>query len=134
MNMTITRAAAAGLLFVLAAGCDDGLTEANINRNAPTDVGPQFLLPEAIRATVEQTFGGGQMLSHTAIWPQHVVQIQYPEEEQGNVRPEGIRAYWDGYYSGPLKDIQTIIEKGIESERTDIQAIGLIWKAYVFHL
>jgi hypothetical protein len=121
-------------LLVLAAACDDGLTEANVNRNAPTDVGPQFLLPQAIRSTVEQTFGGGQMLSHTAIWPQQVVQIQYPEEEQGNVRPEGIRAYWDGYYSGPLKDIQTVIDKGVAAERPDIEAVGLIWQSYVFHL
>lgn len=136
MNTTATRLVRAGMivLFATAAGCDDGLTEANINRNAPTDVGAQFLLPQSIRATVEQTFGAGQHLSHTAIWPQHVVQIQYPEEEQGNVRPEGIRGYWDGYYSGPLKDIQLVIEKGATTERPDIEGIGRIWKAYVFHL
>ena len=58
MNKTATRAlrAAAAALLVLVAGCDDGLTDANINRKAPTDVGPQFLLPQAIRSTIEQTF------------------------------------------------------------------------------
>ena len=83
--MLTKRVLVAGLVLVMSA-CDEGLTEINLNPNAPTDVGAQFLLPQAIRASVEATFGSSQMLSHTAIWPQHAVQLQYPDEEEGIVR------------------------------------------------
>jgi hypothetical protein len=122
----------AGLVWATGA-CDEGLTELNDNPNAPTDVGAEFLLPQAIRSAVEQTFGGG-MLSHTMIWPQHGVQIQYPEEEQGNVRPGTMQSYWDGYYAGPLLDIKTVIDKGVAASRPNVEATGLIWQTYVFHL
>lgn len=123
------------LAALLAVGaCDNGLTDANDNPNAPTDVGAQFLLPQAIRAAVEQTFGGGQMLSHTAIWPQQAVQIQYPEEETGLVRASSMQGSWDTYYAGPLTDIQTVIDKGREQNLANVEAVGMIWKAYVFHL
>ena len=132
-TMNLARVALlAGLAFT-ATACDS-LTEANQNPNEPTDVGAQFLLPQAIRAAVEQTYGGGLMLSHTAIWPQHAVQIQYPEEEQGNVRDDGIQGVWNNYYAGPLKDIETVIQKGSEGGRPNIEGVGRIWKAYVYHL
>ena len=123
----------AGLVLATAA-CDDGLTEANENPNAPTDVGAEFLLPQSIRATVEQTFGAGQMLSHTAIWPQHAVQIQYADEETGSPRPGSMQSYWNGYYAGPLRDIRTVVQKGRDGGRPNIEAVGLIWESYIFHL
>ncbi|MGH7502631.1 MAG: SusD/RagB family nutrient-binding outer membrane lipoprotein [Longimicrobiales bacterium] len=130
--MRSPAALVAGIVLV-AGACDEGLTGLNENPNAPTDVGAQFLLPQSIRSAVEQTFGGG-MLSHTLIWPQHGVQIQYPDEERGNVRPESMQGFWDGYYSGPLQDVQVVIQKGREAQRPDIEAVGLIWQTYVFHI
>lgn len=118
----------------LSGACDDGLTDANIDPNAPTDVSAQFLLPQSIRTAVEQTFGAGQMLSHTSIWPQHAVQIQYPDEEQGNVRQDRMQGYWDGYFAGSLQDIQTVIEKGQASSTPNFVAVGQIWKTWIFHL
>jgi hypothetical protein len=123
----------AGLVLAVGA-CEDGLTEANQDPNAPTDVGPQFLLPQAIRAAVEQAFSAGQMLSHTAIWPQHAVQLQYPDEEEGQVRPDRMQAYWNTYFAGPLKDIQLVIEKGEAAQRPRVEAVGKIWKSWTFHL
>ena len=132
-NIFAPAALVAGL--VLAAGaCDNGLVEANEDPNAPTDVGAEFLVPQSIRAAVEQTFGAGQMLSHTATWAQHAVQIQYPDEGTGQVRSASMQGYWDGYYSGPLRDIRTVVQKGREAERPNIEGIGLIWESYIFHL
>ena len=127
------RTLVAGVVFALAA-CDSGLTEVNQDPNAPTDVGAQFLLPQSIRSPVERAFGGGQMLSHTAIWPQHAVQIQYPDEEEGIVRASRMQTYWNDYYRNPLKDIQTVIEKGQESGSGNVEGVGRIWKSWVFHL
>lgn len=129
----LSAALVAGLVLGTA-GCDDGLTEANENPNAPTDVAAQFLLPQSIRGAVEQTFGAGQMLSHTSIWPQHAVEIQYPDEEQGNVRQDRMQGYWDGYYAGALKDVQIVIEKGVDAGQPNIEAVGRIWKSWIFHV
>lgn len=121
-------------LVVVTGACEDGLTEANENPNAPSDVSAQLLLPQAIRSAVELTFGAGLMLSHTAIWPQHAVEIQYPDEEQGNVRADRMQAYWNTFYAGSLKDVQVVIDKGAESGEPNIEAIGLIWRSWVYHI
>jgi hypothetical protein len=133
-TQTILRTALIAGMVAGAGACADGLTEANENPNAPTDVGAQFLLPQAIRSGVERTFGAGLHLSHTAIFPQHAVQIQYPEEEQGNVRSDGMQGIWDGFYAVELKDIQLVIAKGQEAGRPNIEGVGLIWKSWAFHI
>ncbi len=126
-------AAFVGLVWT-AAACTDGLTDINTNPNAPTDVPAQFLLPQAIQNTVQAAFGTGQMLQHTGVWSQHFVQIQYPDEEQGQVRASNMEAYWTGYFSGGLKDAQLVIEKGIASSDSNIEGVGRIWKSWVYHI
>jgi hypothetical protein len=121
---------AAALSFT--AACDD-LTSLNNNPNAPDDVSPEFLLPNAIRAGVELTHGGAAMLSHWAIWPQHVVELQYPDEETGLVRPDRMDAYWNHMYSVPLADVQVVVQKGNETNTPNQEAVGLIWRAWLFH-
>jgi SusD/RagB-like outer membrane lipoprotein len=129
---TLTHVAlAAGLALVLGA-CNDGLTGVNRNSNAPPDVGADFLLPQAIRSAVENTYAR-MLLAHTSIWSQQTVQIQYPDEERGRVRAGTIQAFWDTLYAGSLKDIQTVIEKGRETQRPNLEAAGLIWKTWTFH-
>lgn len=132
-SLIVRRVLLAGMVLAVGA-CDEGLTEINENPNAPTDVGAQFVLPQALRSSVEATFGGGQMLSHTAIWPQQGVQLQYPDEEEGFVRASRMQGYWNNYYAGALADLQVVIDKGAESGSGNIQGVGLIWKSWVFHL
>lgn len=122
-----------GLLWAVSA-CDSGLTEVNENPNAPTDVPPGFLLAQSIQSAVQQTFGGSQFQSHTAIWPQHFVELQYPDEEQGLVRADRMDAYWQVYYAGGLNDIQAVIDKGVESGNVNVEAVGRIWKSWIFHI
>jgi hypothetical protein len=131
--MIAKRALLVGMVIGLGA-CNEDLTEINLNPNAPTDVGPEFLLPQSIRSGVEATFGGGQMLSHTAIWPYQGVELQYPDEEEGIVRASRMQGYWNGYYAGPLTDIQTVINKGVESGNGTVEGVGRIWKSWLFHL
>lgn len=120
--------------IVAVGACEDGLTDINTNPNAPTDVGAQYLFPQTLRAGVEATFGAGQMLSHTAIWPQHAVEIQYPDEEEGNVRADRMQAYWDGYYAGPLADAQVVIDKGAAIGSGNIEGVGQVWQTWLFHI
>jgi hypothetical protein len=120
-------------LGLAAAACSDGLTDINVNPNAPTTVPVQFLLPTVIQGGVTANMHGASMQSHTAIWSQHFAQIQYPDEETGNVRDGRMDGYWTGYYSGRLKDIQTVIETGVEEGLVNAQGVGMIWKSWIFH-
>lgn len=130
---SIARAALlTGLVMALGA-CDD-ITEVNENPNAPTDVPADFLMAQSIQSGVRQTFGATLMLSHTAIWPQQAVQIQYPDEEVGYVRPARMESYWTGYYAGSLSDVQTVIEKGIENNQPNVEGIGKIWRSWLFQI
>jgi len=121
----------AGFALVVGA-CSESLTSVNKNPNSPPDIGPEFLFPEAVRSAVENTYAR-MLLAHTSIWAQHTVQIQYPDEEEGLVRTESMQAFWDNYYAGSLRDIQTVIAKGRAATEPNIEAVGLIWKTWIFH-
>lgn len=121
----------AGLALVVGA-CSESLTSVNNNPNAPTDVDAQFLFPQAVRSAVENTYGR-MLLAHASIWAQHTVQIQYPDEEEGLVRTETMQAFWTNYYAGALRDVQLVIDKGVATNRPNVEAVGLIWKTWIFH-
>ncbi len=132
MRINIARVALlVGLVWAVSA-CDP-LTEVNENPNAPTDVTANFLLPQALRAGVEQGMHGALFQSHTGIWPQQLVELQYPDEEQGEVRDARMDAYFQNFYIGSLKDIQTVYDKGVETGTPNHQAVALIWKSWIFH-
>jgi len=124
-------ALAVGLIAALSA-CDQGLTEVNVDPNAPTDVGPAYLMPQAMQGAVAQTYGGWVLLSHVNLWPQQLVELQYPDEEKGQVRPANMQGFWNTYYAGPLTDVQAVIDKGAESGDGHVQGAGLVWKTWVF--
>ena len=128
--MRTRGALAAGLVLALSA-CE-ALTDVNQNPNAPTDVGPEFLLPQSIRSAAENTWGSFMLLSHTGIWAQQTVQIQYPDEERGNVRPGNMQAFWDNYYAGALRDVQNVIDKGVEDQLPNVEAVGKIWQTWIY--
>ena len=134
LGTRVARSATLVGLVWAAASCADGLTDINTNPNAPIDVPAQLLLPQAIQNTAQAAFGAGQMLQHTGIWPQHFVQIQYPDEDRGQVRASRMEAYWTSYYSGGLKDVQLVMEKGSEAGDANIEGVGRIWKSWIFHV
>jgi hypothetical protein len=129
-SQLLDRSALAAALVVAIGACSEGLSSVNRNPNAPTDVAARFLLPQAIRSSLDDT---RMQLAHTSIWSQHTVQIQYPDEERGQVRPGSIQAFWDRYYANALKDIQTVIAKGEETGRPNHEAVGLIWRSWLYH-
>jgi hypothetical protein len=134
MNTYMKLARSLALLgLIWSTGACDDLTGLNENPNAPENVSAEFLLPNAIRAGVELTHGSVLMLSHTAIWPQQVVQIQYADEEIGIVRADRMDANWNAFYAGPLADANAIVEKGRETNTPNHEAVGVIWRAWLFH-
>ena len=134
--MNTKRIARGALAIALITGfmaCDQGLTKVNVDPNAPTDVGPAYLMPRAIQSAVAQTYGSWVLLSHVNIWPQQLVEIQYPDEERGQVRPGNMQGFWDSYYAGPLTDVQVVIDKGVASGDGNVQGAAMVWRAWIFH-
>ena len=129
-SQLLARSALAAALVVAIGACSEGLSSVNKNPNAPTDVDAQFLLPQAIRSSLDDS---RMQLAHTSIWAQQTTQIQYPDEERGQVRPGSIQFFWDRYYSNSLKDIEAVIAKGRDDGRPNIEAVGLIWRAWLYH-
>jgi len=130
-NKLARVATLAGLVLAVSA-CNDGLTQVNVNPNAPTDLGPGYLLPTAIQASVRNVYGSWILLSHTSIWAQQTVQIQYLAEEFGQVRSGNMQAWWDAFYAGYLTDTKAVIDKGVESGEGNIEGVGLIWKSWLY--
>jgi hypothetical protein len=133
-RIQLARAAlVVGLVWAVSA-CDS-LTDVNQNPNTPTDVDAGLILPNAIRNAVEGgTHSNWQAMSHTGVWAYHIVELQYPDEDRGNVRPGNMDGFWSAYYTGPLMDIQTVINKGVEDEDINVEAVGMIWKSFIFHV
>jgi hypothetical protein len=132
--MMLARGMLLSGLVMLAGACDEGLVEINDNPNAPTDVGAEYLLPQSMRSAVENSFDSWMMFHHTSIWSQQTVQIQYPDEETGQVRPDVISGFWSTFYSNALQDVETVIDKGVAADRPEIEAVGQVWKSWIFHL
>ncbi len=127
-HMIARGAAVVGLVLAMSA-CDQGLTKVNQDPNAPTNVTSEYMLPYVIEQVVGATCCSRGMLD---AWPQQTAEIQYPEEEIGNVRPSSMSGMWDAYYATRLKNIQAIIQKGSDGGHANIQGAGTIWRAYTF--
>jgi len=131
--MTIRRivpGAVGAMLILASSACEDGLTDLNENPNAPTDVPATLLIRPAITGSAANGLGVGMTWNHAGLWAQHFAQIQYPDEDRFLVRDGTVQAFWDGWYSGPLRNIQTIIQKGEEENRPNYVAMGLILRAW----
>jgi len=131
----LPAAAALVALVMSASACDQGLSGLNENPNAPTDVGAEYLLPQALQSTVEYAnYNTWFTLEFTGLFAQHWAKIQYTDEDRYELRPNIIDGFWNNFYSIPLKDWELIIEKGQATGLANHEAIARIGKVYTFHL
>ncbi len=117
-------------LTLAVTGCDDGLADININPNDPVEVGAEYLFPNAVEAAVSRAIGTSLNVDLTGLWVQHYVEFEIPIEDLYDLTDGRVSAHWDGFYAGPLQDLQEVIEKGREQDRPNTEALGLIMKAW----
>lgn len=132
--MSIRRASRAVTAFCFAlvlAGCSDGLTELNENPNEPVSVGAEFLLPSAIVAGAERFHGDGLNMDLTGLWVQHYAEHRYAIQDRYEITDGSVSGHWTFLYSSPLRDLQEVIEKGGETEKTNVVAVGTILKSWL---
>lgn len=127
----LRRPLVAAIFFL--GGCGDGLTDINENPNGPTDVPAEFLLSTVIYTGVSP-LNGALMFNHGAIWAQHLVQIQLPDSDLGIPRLSFSNYIWSWYFTDVLMETQTLLQKGKEEGHVNAEAVGRIWKSWVFHV
>lgn len=128
------RAAAVVGCAVLLGGCDEGLTELNVNPNEPVDVGAEYIFPNAVEDAVSRALGASLSMDMTALWVQHLAESRYSEEDRYEVTDARVSTHWTGFYSGPLQDFQEVIERGQEASRPNVAALGEIMQSWTFQV
>jgi hypothetical protein len=129
----ILRTAVVGCAALLG-GCDSGLTELNVNPNEPVDVGAEYLFPNAVEASVSRALGSGLNMDMTALWVQYFAESRYSEEDRYEIRDATVSGHWTGFYSGPLQDFQEVIQRGQQTNRPNVVAMGEIMQSWTFQV
>jgi hypothetical protein len=128
----ITKSASVLALALMASACDEGLTDLNVNPNAPEDVSAALLFPQATQASTRMILGSGFHLNHTALWAQHFSKIQYVDEDRYFIRVATNNAFWNSFYSGSLADVAQVIEKAEADGETNQAASATILQQWIF--
>ncbi|HEX2206358.1 MAG TPA: SusD/RagB family nutrient-binding outer membrane lipoprotein [Longimicrobium sp.] len=127
-------AALAAALALGAAGCDHGLTDLNRNPNQPETAAAEYLFTNAVEAAVGRATGAGLNLDLTGLWVQHYSESRFSEEDKYIVGESPIGGHWTGFYAGPLQDLNEVVAKGEAEGRPNVQAMGMIMRAWTFHV
>jgi hypothetical protein len=134
MKHILGRAAPALAFALVAAACDKGLTELNVDPNNPPYVAAPAILPEAEQAAVTRALGSNFNLTMLGLWSQSYAKIQYIDEDRYNLRSTTIDGHWAGFYGAPLEDFQKIVEQGDSLGRPNWTAIGSIMQQWTFQI
>lgn len=119
--------------FVLAS-CDDHLQEININPNAAQTPQPDYLLSNAIKASVDTYWGTTNNLDGTLLFVQHVAKIQYTEIDRYIASNSTFEGPWKDFYSEGLRDLAEIITIGETEDNQNYKAVATIFQSWIFLL
>ncbi len=128
------RAVLAASVALAAAGCDDGLTDLNVNPNEPVEVGAEYLFTNAVEASVTRTMGSIVNLDLTGLWAQHYAESRYSEEDRYELSDGRIQTQWSGYWSGPMQDFNEVVTKGREAGRPNVEAMGIVMRSWTYQV
>lgn len=134
MKRTLGRAAPVLALALVAAACDQGLTELNVDPNNPPFVAAPAVLPEAQQRAVNLALGSNFNLTMMGLWSQSFAKIQYIDEDRYRLRSTTLDAHWATFYGDALQDFQKIIEQGDSVGRPNWTAIGSIMQQWTFQI
>ena len=135
-NRRLAAASAVAFGVLMAAGCDQGLTEVNENPNAPESVPIENLLLGGIWDVAANNpqrgvFGRWTQLMHAENWAQHVAQPVYNDEDNYTPRDDVPDNIWDEMYFA-LNDLLEVKAMAEEAGEDNIWAIAEIMTVYGF--
>ncbi len=135
MKTTRLLAAPLAALVLATSACERGLTDVNINPNAPERVPAENLLANAIVTGVGGAYGTNGTWSGlflVNLWSQYVAQPVYKTEDRYQPRGTQVTGIWDEIYAGPLADLKAVKEIAEEEENPNLYAVGEIMTQYLF--
>lgn len=121
-------------MLAFVAGCGDGLTDLNKNPNEPTEVGADYLMANALEASVARTLGSSLNMDLVGLWVQHYAEARYAAEDIYELTDATVRTHWSGYYAGPLQDFTEVAQQGRDNGRPNVEAMGRIARAWTFQV
>lgn len=127
-----TAAMLIGLVAPLGA-CGD-LTGLNVNHNSPIDVPPAPLFTNAARGLVSRFRGANFDLTMTSLFAEHFAKVAYVDEDQYNLRTQTIDTHFGSPYSGELKDLEVVADKGTEAADASLYAPARILQTWAFDI
>jgi len=133
-NHRIARAALAGAMAASAAACGDDIAGLNENPNQPIVVSAEYLFTNATEAAVSRALGSGLHMDLTALWVQHYGEMRYTEEDRFELRDPTITTHWNGFYAGPLQDLNEVVTQGDTLERPNVEAMGVIMRSWTYQV
>lgn len=134
--MRFSRIAAAAALIGLIAplsACGD-LTGLNTNHNSPTDVPPGPLFTNAARGLVSRFRGANFDLTMTSLFAEHFAKVQYVDEDQYKLRTQTIDSHFGSPYSGELKDLEVVADKGMAAGKPEIYGPARVLQTWAFDI
>ena len=122
-------------LAMFATGCDaDKLTEANNNPNDPTNAPSEALFTNSARLAAARWLDGVGGTRYGFL-PQHLAQVQYPDDDQylnARLGPAATAGLFNGSYSAELQDLALIIERGQTANNAGLWAPAQVLTSWEF--
>ena len=134
INDMMRKAALMAGMVLLLISCDD-FGDTNIDPNNPSEAQPALLLTDAQRDVSDVV---GSVTGN--LWVQYMAETQYNDDS----RYANSNASFNGWYTGPLKNLQTIIDLNTDEatrgnalsggSNANQIAVARILKVYFFHM
>ncbi|REL29116.1 SusD/RagB family nutrient-binding outer membrane lipoprotein [Rhodohalobacter sp. SW132] len=134
LKPTISKAVAIAAGILLLVACDD-FGSLNVDPNNPSQVRTELLLTNVQR---DLSSVSGAVIGN--LWVQYMAETQYDDDSRYSTTTSN----FNGWYTGPLMDLQTIIDLNTNEETRDDAlsggsnnnqlAVARILKAYYYHM
>ena len=142
--MKIKRTYLIGVItFLAVVGCTNGFDELRTNPNKPTELTPQYLLPQAIQTSVDNFWGNKTRnerlnFDHAMSWVGYLTRNIYENEgDNYNVQPSVNIKNWEVFFTDGLINFNKIVLiAGPESEspHANYEGIALGMRAWTFSI
>ena len=143
MKISIKYFIATIVLLITVGSCTSDFEEMNTNPNKPTEVSPQYLLPQALQTSIDNYWGNKNRnervnFDHAMSWVGHLTRNIYENEgDNYNVQPSVNIKNWEVFYADALINFQKIIGNSSaisKSPNSNYEGIGIGMRAWGFSL
>jgi hypothetical protein len=117
---------AAGLIW----SCTKDYEELNTNPNNPVDVPAINIFTNAIIGSIGTQLGGWMQHTYLGVWCQQWCKVQYIDEDR--YMPRDMSTYFQGPYTGELKNLTIVINKASETGETTLEGAARALRVWIF--